>query len=216
MPGHGASASHFDPVADPCRDPAIWCANTAAAIVILDAAPAIIDHIAFSDARVIHAADDGWHIVVAQAGRTHRLWLRRDTAPMAAAEKRSLPGFHLPLDPLLDARLAATRRVADWLDPPPPASGQPLALSRRSARRSADADTLTALQSARFDLMLAMLHAEASGASLRDLGALAYPVLPRLNAAEWKASSERRRTHRLLTQAKALRDGGYRVLLAAG
>ena len=41
-------------------------------------------------------------------------------------------------------------------------------------------------------------------------------ALPRLNAAEWKASSERRRTHRLLTQAKALRDGGYRALLAAG
>jgi hypothetical protein len=64
--------------------------------------------------------------------------------------------------------------------------------------------------------MLRLLDAHVAGATLRELAYLAYPAMPELSSALWKASSERRGTHRLLTQAIGLRDGGYRDLLRAG
>lgn len=64
--------------------------------------------------------------------------------------------------------------------------------------------------------MLTLLDARAAGGSLHDLARIAYPAFPRFSDAEWKASSERRGTRRLLAEAGRLRDGGYRDLLRAG
>ncbi|WP_348638147.1 DUF2285 domain-containing protein [Blastomonas fulva] len=43
-----------------------------------------------------------------------------------------------------------------------------------------------------------------------------YPGMTIGRGAEWKSSSHRRRTQRLIAEARALMNGGYRALLAGG
>jgi hypothetical protein len=43
-----------------------------------------------------------------------------------------------------------------------------------------------------------------------------YPGMTVGRGAEWKSSSHRRRTQRLIAEARALMNGGYRALLAGG
>ncbi|WP_229736885.1 DNA -binding domain-containing protein [Blastomonas aquatica] len=43
-----------------------------------------------------------------------------------------------------------------------------------------------------------------------------YPGMTVARGAEWKSSSHRRRTQRLISEARAMMNGGYRALLAGG
>lgn len=43
-----------------------------------------------------------------------------------------------------------------------------------------------------------------------------YPGMTVSRGAEWKSSSHRRRTQRLIAEARAMMNGGYRALLAGG
>lgn len=197
MPGHGAFAFPFDPDQSPSETPALWDPACTAAIVIIDPGrdfPAL-DTIAGLQSRL--QGDDGCHLVLRARGRTVRLWLRAGPAALATT------GFHLPHDPLFEGRLHATRHVRLWLD----------GAARATGPMPGD---LSPFQAARLDVLLALLDAQAFGASLRQLAQLAYPALPALSASQWKASSERRGTHRLLGQALQMRDGGYRRLLREG
>ncbi len=72
----------------------------------------------------------------------------------------------------------------------------------------------SALQHRRLALLLQVLDAFLSGASLRDIGtSIVYPWMSGASALAWRASSERRRTQRLLAEALDLAAGGYRTLL---
>lgn len=74
----------------------------------------------------------------------------------------------------------------------------------------------TPLQRTRLVLLLGILDAEAAGFSKRDIAThLVYPRMPALRGAMWKASTERRRIHRLSLEAARLRDHGIPDLLHA-
>ena len=63
---------------------------------------------------------------------------------------------------------------------------------------------------------LRLLDAHEAGTSSRDIASVLIPgALQRSSAAEWDASGERRRIGRWRRRALAMRDGGYKALLAA-
>lgn len=195
MPGHGAFAFPIDPDRSPRDDPALWDPAVAACVVIIDPGPDFPVPHALPGLRRLGHAEDGTHAVLFSGGRTIRLWLR-------GPQREPRTAFHLPDDPLFAGRLRATAQARLWLGGTGGSSTPP--------------SDLSPFQAARFDLMLRLLDAHVAGATLRELAYLAYPAMPALSAALWKASSERRGTHRLLTQALRLRDGGYRDLLRTG
>src|SRR3546814_424331 len=68
-------------------------------------------------------------------------------------------------------------------------------------------------------MMLAILDLlqEPGGAGVTSHDVARLIIYPRLSVgrgAEWKSSSERRRTQRLIEEARGLMQGGYRALLA--
>lgn len=195
MPGRGAFAFPFDPDLPPETRPALWDPAAAACVVIIDPGPDFPVPHALPGLRQLGQAEDGTHAVLFACGRTIRLWLRGPQRELRTA-------FHLPDDPLFDGRLRATAHARLWLG--------------GTGGSDTPQSDLSPFQGARFDLMLRLLDAHVADATLRQLAYLAYPAMPDLSAALWKASSERRGTHRLLTQALDLRDGGYRDLLRAG
>jgi hypothetical protein len=195
LPGHGACAFPFDPDSTPYEAPALWHPSETGAIAIIDGSVALPPVHALPGLALHRRLDDGCHIVLRDGEATLRLWLR---PPHAVAPAAALPAFHLPLDRLIRRRIEATARAQAWLD-------------TGTADRGMAA--LSPYQRARLSLMLALLDADAAGASLRTLAGIAYPALPRLSASQWKISSERRGTHRLIGEARQLRDGGYRRLL---
>ena len=76
----------------------------------------------------------------------------------------------------------------------------------------------TAFQALRLHLLLDILAALLAPGKTRPstheiANRLIYPRLTIGRGAEWKASSERRRTQRLIDEAIALMNGGYRALL---
>ncbi|WP_310531302.1 DUF2285 domain-containing protein [Novosphingobium sp.] len=76
----------------------------------------------------------------------------------------------------------------------------------------------TPFQRSRLKLMLRILDYLADNAGypnpIREVSQLiVYPRTKFASAAEWKTSSERRRTQRLINEAKSLVNGGYRALL---
>ena len=195
MPGYGACAFPFDPDRAPALAPAYWSPSATGAVVIIDADTGFSLPPIPAVGHFCRSAPDGRHIVARTGHQTYRLWIRRRAT-------RSPPAFHLPLDTAFDARLVATRQAQPWL-----AGGDEIGASDPS---------LSSFQAALLTLLLSLLDARAAGASLRELSRLAYPALPPLSASEFKTSSERRGTHRLVIEAQRLRDGGYRDLLAVG
>ena len=76
----------------------------------------------------------------------------------------------------------------------------------------------TAFQALRLHLLLDIIDAllapgQARPSTHEVARRLVYPRLAIGRGAEWKASSERRRTQRLIDEALALMSGGYRALL---
>ncbi|WP_420143987.1 DUF2285 domain-containing protein [Sphingobium sp.] len=192
MPGRGAFAFPIDPSLPPETLPALWSPALTASIVIIDKGDGLAP-LAVTD-RHLHRrrSHDGTHIVVRAGRQKLRFWLRSQPVLHDTA-------FHLPLDSLFDGRVNAVRQAQLWI--------------ARGDAEIPDDSRLSRFQAARLDLMLELLDAKASGAPLRTLAQIAYPALPPLTASEWKASSERRGTHRLIVEAERYRDGGYRELL---
>lgn len=141
---------------------------------------------------------NGRHLVLADTDGLHRLWLR-DTSP-----GRSL-AYVIARDASLDLRLAAVRRLDRRLAGAPPAK-----LPRGFAP--------TAFQRHRLSLLLDIIDMakdrEDPEATTYDIArVLLYVDMGVGRGTDWKTSSERRRTQRLIEEAFALRDGGYRALL---
>ncbi|ODU34717.1 MAG: hypothetical protein ABS88_01790 [Sphingopyxis sp. SCN 67-31] len=108
-------------------------------------------------------------------------------------------------DSLVGLRREAAARFDRWLGdaPGPPSAGF----------------LPTAYQARRLGTMLAildLLHGPGgAGVTSHDVARLIiYPRLSVGRGAEWKSSSERRRTQRLIEEARGLMQGGYRALLA--
>lgn len=173
------------------------------ATVILDAAPPGV-----ADAPPLHLADwpvvladrtlsDGRHLVLGDLDGPHHLWLR-DT----------LPGQPLAYVIVRDAAIEVRRRVAWRLDRR--FAGAPPSRQHSGFRP-------TVFQRRRLDLLLDILDMLQSAAvpptSHEIARRLIYPGLKVGRGMEWKSSTERRRTQRLIGEALSLMQGGYRVLL---
>jgi hypothetical protein len=190
-----------DPDASPITAPAIWRPELCPATLPLDAAPSDFDGVPpldFAGAGPILAdgsASDGRHLIIDDPDGDHRLWLRTAPgAPMAMA-------MVLPLNDDFELRLGAAARLFRRLRG---MSGGPM--PPRLA--------VTAFQRLRLALLLNVFDRLGGGATKREIAQqLIYPGLDPGSAAEWKASAERRRTHRLCDEAKAMVAAGYRRLL---
>ncbi|WP_211847593.1 DUF2285 domain-containing protein [Neoroseomonas eburnea] len=121
------------------------------------------------------------------------VWIVRGAAP------NSHLGALIPFDDALPLRLAAVLRLWHALQ----------------GRAQPDVG-LTALQRGRLVLALRAHDGHRDGHSYRDIaiGLFGAARVPR--GAAWKTHDLRARTMRLVADAIALRDGGYRALLRAG
>ena len=136
-----------------------------------------------------------WHLVLALDGRRYRLSIEHGGADAALA-------YACAADPDGTARLAVASALHRGL------SGAP------GARPAACAEP-GPTEHWRLVQWLRLLDAYEAGASPRQVAAALIPgALRRPSAAEWDASSERRRIGRWRRSALAMRDGGYRDLLA--
>jgi len=138
-----------------------------------------------------------WHLVLRLAGRHYRVAVRycegnEEIAYVCPADAQG--GIRLALAAALHRGLSGEGLVT------PPAGIDPGPTERW-----------------RLVQWLRLLDGIAVGASARELAAaLLTPDARHYSAAEWDASSERRRIARWQRGALAMRDGGYRALLAAG
>uniref|UniRef100_UPI00313CC646 DNA -binding domain-containing protein n=1 Tax=Sphingomonas sp. OTU376 TaxID=3043863 RepID=UPI00313CC646 len=127
----------------------------------------------------------------------HRLWMRaaEDIGPLA---------YVLIRDDHVDLRHAAVRRLDRRLAGAPPARLPP-------------GFRPTTFQRQRLSLLLDLLDAVLAPAAAYTSYELArkivYSGLSVGRGAEWKSSSQRRRTQRLVEEAMTLMNGGYRTLL---
>lgn len=188
----------FDPELGARLAPAIWRSDTASQIVTLAPPPAGFDGASVLPDTVF-AADieaHGHRHVVADCGAVRHRFLISSSDPFAR-----LVILLAPLgDTLHAAACDAARRAIGGL------------------RMSETASVLrpSPLQQQRLALLLRVLDAAHAGASNREIGArIVYPWLVGTDAAAWKSMSERRRVQRLIAEAHALADGGYRRLLKA-
>ena len=141
---------------------------------------------------------DGRHLVLGDEGGSHSLWLRETDRGKPLA-------YVVPRDDGIELRSRATQRLEQRLSGVPP-------------DRCPGQFRPTHFQARRLTLLLRildMLHAERqSRPSTHEIARqLVYPRLAIGRGAEWKASPERRRTQRLIEEARSFMNGRYRSLL---
>lgn len=135
------------------------------------------------------------YLVMRSAYGTHRIEFLANAAPM-------MPVVTFPLDAFVSMRLTCLEAFTSGKKIPVPARPTPY-------------------QASRLALFLAILDRldTASGASATIRAIAEEVVFPSrvftTRAIEWKSSSVRRQTQRLVAAAKAMRDKGYRSLLYA-
>lgn len=143
---------------------------------------------------------DGRHFVLGDVDGPHHLWLRGGHAGQPLA-------YVILKDEMTELRLAAAGRLDRRLFGAPPA-------------RRLRGFHPSPFQRHRLSLLLDILDM-ALGPDRRPATSYAiackliYPAMSIAPGAEWKASSERRQTQRLINEALHLMNGGYRALLAA-
>lgn len=188
---------------EPNVEPALWPASISPATVILDAAPSACAGVAVStiaDWPIILAdqsLSDGRHLVLSDTDGFHHVWVR-DTLP------RQPLAYVIVRDAAIEARRQAAWRLDRRLAGAPP--------SRRIGGFRP-----TRFQRRRLNLLLDildMIHVTAAPPTSYEIAQqLIYRDLTIGRGADWKSSSERRRTLRLIGQARRLTNGGYRDLL---
>ncbi|WAC25174.1 DNA -binding domain-containing protein [Blastomonas sp. SL216] len=143
----------------------------------------------------------GHHMVLSDGQMLHRLCL------LTGPHGRRL-AFVIPCDQLASIRLSASAA----LDRPPVnfASGEPAGLSAP-----------TEFQRQRLELLRDILDLavipDGDRLTSHELACQRiYPGMTIGRGAEWKSSSHRRRTQRLIGEARAMMNSGYRALLAGG
>lgn len=138
---------------------------------------------------------NGRHLVLGDHDGLHRLWLRdsRPDQPLA---------YIIVHDSSIDFRLGVAARLDRRL-------------AGASAGRLPPGFCPTSFQQQRLRLLLDILDMLNQGRpTTYDIARLRiYPHMAIKRGMEWKSSSERRRTQRLIDEAVALMRGGYRSLL---
>lgn len=192
----------FDPDRSAAAAPALWRPQACASVTIARPAPK-----GFAALRLAEIVDGpqiaaellsyrDWHVVLLAGGRRYRLLIRRCRANERLA-------FLTPADAQTELRAALIMALHREL------------LGLRGPRAAAEA---APGPSERWRLVqwLRLLDAMAEGTSARDMAATLLIAEARdYSAAEWDASSERRRIARWQRAALAMRDGGYSALLGA-
>ena len=200
-PAIGGWSFAVDPDAPAERAPALWRPELCPSITIAAPAPSRLRGFPIADvgaAAGIAAewlAHREWHLVLAIGGRRYRLSIANCLGNEALA-------YVVPADDHVAARQAATGALHDWI-----------------ASRTASVPPGQPGTTERWRLVqwLRLLDALDEKISARDLAAaLIIPDARSYSAAEWDASSERRRIARWQRGAIAMRDGGYLSLLAGG
>lgn len=157
----------------------------------------IDDILSWPDKRPSMQTDEGRYLVLRGLDGVHRLRLVAGTSGQVAAATLLLD-HHMPL------RLCGISRLHNLL------TG-----SKTKLRRC---DVPTPYQAARLSRMLRILdladEARLGRISSRQVAReILFPSTSFASAVEWKISSERRHTLRVIAEAELLRDGGYRDLL---
>ena len=150
---------------------------------------ASLETIALSDAGAERRAADGRHALL--TGAPHQLWLTGDPAPGTPL------GVLIPLDEALPKRLFAALSLWRLL----------------RGRRAGTVEALSHQRRQRLVLGLRALDGRAEGASYRELARGLFGPASVPDGPAWKTHDLRSRTMRLVADATALRDGGYRALL---
>ena len=194
---HGALNFPIDPDLSARSDPAIWRAEENPNIVILSGSGAVKAARAACDLIAKRASNAGDHLVLADTGARHRLLV------MASARLGG-DNYLIPRDQSFPIRLAALDAFHCCVD----GSAAP------SVRNQLQP---TAYQSHRFHLLLAILDALSrapEGVMLKDIaGTIVYRGLSAQRAIDWKSSSQRRQTQRLVVEARRMASHGYLGLL---
>jgi len=206
-PGAGASAFPCPPDLSAQEAPAFWAADACGFVTILDAAPdrfkgrSAISLIAPLRMIAEQKLRSGHHMVLSDGQMLHRLCL------LTGLNERSL-AFVIPCDQLASVRLSASA----VLNCPPVdfGSGEPAGLL-----------IPTEFQRQRLELLCDILDLAVISDGVRltshELACQRiYPGMTIGRGAEWKSSSQRRRTQRLIGEARAMMNSGYRALLAGG
>jgi hypothetical protein len=203
-PGDGASAFPCEPSAFAAAEPALWQAALVPTTVILDTAPpGIADAAPFDiDAWPIILADrmlsTGRHLILGDIDGPHRLWVRDPLKGSALA-------YVLVRDDAIDLRHSAVQRFHRRL-----AGAAPVRLPPGFAPTPFQRWRLSML----LDILDAVLDRERSTITTHEIARRhVYPHMRIGRGNEWKSSSERRRTQRLIDEAMGLMNGGYRALL---
>lgn len=192
--------------ADPDRPaafaPAIWCPRACAHVAVARPGPrgfAALRLADFVDKLEVAAELIGWrawHLVLVAGGRRYRLAIFR-------CEANERLAFVNPTDAHLAMRAAGMMELHRHI----------LGLKGQEPNLASSLGT-----SERWRLVqwLRLLDAAAQGASSREIAAaLLLEDVARYSAAEWDASSERKRIARWRRAAIAMRDENFRTLLAA-
>ena len=196
--GHGASNFPIDPKLSSKEAPAIWRAEDNPQVIVLAAADC--DAILATAAVVADEADDQErHLVLNERFQRYRL---KVVKPLRG-ERAS---YLLSVDEALEIRLTALQFF----------NSRP---SVQTLNTVASPLRPTPYQSHRFLLMLKLLDAldEAAGKAptTRELASILGLSQTDLRAIDWKTSSARRQTQRLVVEARRMAASGYRDLLSA-
>ena len=197
---HGASSFPLDPTRSAAHDPAIWRAEDNAHVIIITGKDAT--NADFAQMRTMAAKDSGTgrHLVLAGETARHRLLLINSPSHPDGS-------YLLPESPSLKTRLNALQAF------------------RHSASLSTTASPVKkrpkTYQRYRLQLLLEVLdHLIGSAgrpATLRDLAEkIGNGADIKLRAIDWKTSSQRRQTQRLVSEARRMCSHGYRDLLYPG
>ncbi|MBR2172060.1 DUF2285 domain-containing protein [Bosea sp. (in: a-proteobacteria)] len=201
-PAAGGWSFAFDPDLPAAAAPALWRPQACAFVTIARPAPK-----GFAALRLAEIVDGpeiaaellsyrDWHVVLLAGGRRYRLLIRRCRANERLA-------YLTPADAQAGLRASMIMALHREL------------LDTGGARPAPDS-VPGATEHWRLVQWLRLLDAMAEGASARDMAAALLLAEARdYSAAEWDASSERRRIARWQRAAVAMRDGGFNALLGA-
>ena len=201
----GASPFPFDPDQSVHSRPAIWHPSVAPATVILTVpaeqyATPIIVRLFGLPVVEDHCLSDGRYMILSDRGRPHRVCLRIGLSIMDR-------GFDILADRCAPQRMAAAMRLHCLQTGLPNLPGVcrflPTAFERR--RLMMLLRILDMLQLSKTDRPTSRQIASQEIYRNTDLG----------TAAEWKSSSRRRHTLRLVQEARRMAESGYRSLLKA-
>lgn len=198
-PTAGVWSFPFRPDLSAAREPAIWRASEAPSIIILEQSSDATEWAwrasILGDREIVGDVSnrEGRHLVLADRLGRHRVLVQH--------RAEVLPGYRILKDEWLDLRIAAIQALQS-------AGDEPNARSRLAP---------TQYQSHRLALLLGILDLLAlteGRATNREIAtSVLYPRLAAGRAIEWKGSSERRQTQRLVREARYMMNEGYRGLL---